>query len=175
MAIIFNCPNCREAYRLKDDAAGKSAKCRKCGLMITAPKPVSAEEAEALALKALLEEAPAPKAAVVVEKFKFQCEFCSHEHEVERSQEGKNMRCGECGKIVRIPKVIKDKPADCARPTMADHLLPSAMLPNSKVQPKLPRWSVSRPSRKPAASTMKKRKIRAIEKFVGSSKPSTAH
>jgi hypothetical protein len=113
MAIVFSCPNCQELYRLKDDAAGRKAPCRKCKLMLTAPKPMSAADAEAAALAALMEEAPvAVKTEKVVEKFKFSCEFCGQEHEVERSQEGKNMRCGECGKIIRVPKVIKDKPID---------------------------------------------------------------
>lgn len=44
MAIQFNCDSCGEAFRLRDDAAGKQFKCKACGAKIRVPEAASYEE-----------------------------------------------------------------------------------------------------------------------------------
>lgn len=42
MAIDIACPSCQQKYHLKDELAGKKAKCVKCGSSIAIPAPVAA-------------------------------------------------------------------------------------------------------------------------------------
>jgi predicted Zn finger-like uncharacterized protein len=37
MPIEFACPSCKKPYRVKDELAGKSAKCGKCGNRMKIP------------------------------------------------------------------------------------------------------------------------------------------
>jgi hypothetical protein len=48
MAIDIACPSCRQKYHLKDELAGKKAKCVKCGASIAIPAPVAAVAAKPL-------------------------------------------------------------------------------------------------------------------------------
>jgi hypothetical protein len=63
MAIELACPKCRQKYRLKDELAGKKAKCAKCGesMQIPGAKPVTAGVAPAA--KATTAQTSAPKPA----------------------------------------------------------------------------------------------------------------
>jgi hypothetical protein len=38
MAIDFSCTSCNQRYRVKDEFAGKTTKCKKCGAAVTVPK-----------------------------------------------------------------------------------------------------------------------------------------
>ncbi|NOZ21659.1 MAG: TIGR00266 family protein, partial [Planctomycetes bacterium] len=38
MTIQTACPKCKQAYSLKDELAGKTVKCKKCGQAFTLPK-----------------------------------------------------------------------------------------------------------------------------------------
>lgn len=40
--IDFNCPGCHRTYRVTDNFAGKSARCKACGTTITVPFPAAA-------------------------------------------------------------------------------------------------------------------------------------
>jgi hypothetical protein len=56
MSIDFSCTACGQQYRVKEEFAGKSTKCKKCGARIAVPQP-AAEELEPLgALGSLLDE-----------------------------------------------------------------------------------------------------------------------
>ncbi len=128
MAIEFNCPHCGVLYKLKDELAGKTGKCKnaKCLQPILIPyrstvgvngsgaaQPL---DAEALAAAAFGEEKPPPEVAVAAKgpakKAAVVCSFCDTKFEVDASMAGKNAPCPECGKIVRVPKLIENKPAD---------------------------------------------------------------
>jgi hypothetical protein len=64
MAIELACPKCRQKYRLKDELAGKKAKCAKCGesMQIPGAKPVTAGVAPAATAKTAQTSAPKPAA-----------------------------------------------------------------------------------------------------------------
>jgi hypothetical protein len=63
MAIELACPKCRQKYRLKDELAGKKAKCAKCGESIHVPAAAPVAAAVAPAAKAPAPKPPAPKPA----------------------------------------------------------------------------------------------------------------
>ena len=44
MAIDVTCPSCDAKYRVKDELAGRTAKCTKCGSAINIPAPAAADE-----------------------------------------------------------------------------------------------------------------------------------
>lgn len=124
MAIEFNCPHCAFAYRLKDELAGKPAKCKSCGAKITIPHPVtvpaeaprlSAEELaakEAAAVAALADE-PAPAEKDPSEQvIPVECQFCTHKWTEPLARAGKNTLCPnpECRQRVKIPEAKSDAP-----------------------------------------------------------------
>jgi hypothetical protein len=138
MAIVFNCPHCGEAHRVKDELAGKLGKCKRADcrqqILIPMKSTVPANgpantggpvDAEALAAAAFSEEAPAAaEETAAAKKIAISCSACDHKFEVDNGMQGKNTRCPECGSVFRVPKIIEDKPADWrdankGRPSMA--------------------------------------------------------
>src|SRR6185436_14726352 len=101
MAILFDCPHCKEPYKLKDELAGRKATCKNpdCRKQITIPIPPSQEELEAAALSVLADEtqkqkeqekeavAPAEKGIAVT------CSYCGHNWTEPMSKAGKNTLC----------------------------------------------------------------------------------
>jgi predicted Zn finger-like uncharacterized protein len=61
MAIELACPKCRQKYRLKDELAGKKAKCAKCGESINVPAATPVAAVVAPVAKAPAPKPPAPK------------------------------------------------------------------------------------------------------------------
>ena len=119
MAIEFDCPHCKTHYRLKDEFGGKTATCKTpdCRKVIPIPKPtgpvMSAAPADldAIAAAAFAEEA-AKANKPAEEMIPVTCSGCDHTWSVEASKEGKNVRCPECGKVIRVPVRKKDEKAD---------------------------------------------------------------
>ena len=57
MTIKFPCPNCKKPLKVKEELAGKRAKCPACQKILTIPKPVAAPaDVEALAAAALADK-----------------------------------------------------------------------------------------------------------------------
>ena len=119
MAIVFNCPHCATNYRLKDEFGGKTATCKNpnCRKVIPIPRANGAAphappaDLDAIAAAAFAEEAArADKAAE--QMIPVTCTGCDHSWSVEASKEGKNVRCPECGKVVRVPMRKKEEKAD---------------------------------------------------------------
>jgi hypothetical protein len=147
MAIAFNCPHCGELHRVKDELAGKTGKCKstKCKQPILIPfrstvsangapvaAPVKGLSAEELAAAALAEETKAVEEASPTSTTKIQvvCPACMEKFEVDGAMAGKNVRCTECGKIVRAPMPQVEKPADWrksneGRPSLAKSTEPA--------------------------------------------------
>ncbi len=138
MAIEFNCPHCGAFYKLDEKFAGKMGKCKnaKCQQQILIPfrstastaQPVPPKkiDAETLAAAAFSEEPAVKKeaAAAPAKQIGITCQFCDHKFQVDSAMQGKNTTCPECGKIIRVQKIIEDKPADWrskagGRPSMA--------------------------------------------------------
>ncbi len=118
MAIVFDCPNCKTNYRLKDDVGGKTATCKNpsCRKVIQIPQakgPVTAVapgpiDVDALAAAAFSEEAQAK----VEEWISVTCAGCDHTWKAEASKEGKNVLCPECRKPNRVMPRKKEQKAD---------------------------------------------------------------
>lgn len=145
MAIAFNCPHCGELHRVKDELAGKTGKCKsaKCKQPILIPfrSTVTANgtlaaapsaDAETLAAAALSEEVQPKKAEELApaSSIQVECPQCSTKFDVDAAMAGKNVRCAECGKIVRAPMPQVDKPLDWrkaneGRPTLAKSTEPA--------------------------------------------------
>jgi predicted negative regulator of RcsB-dependent stress response len=119
MAIEFNCPHCKTHYRLKDEFGGKTATCKnpdcrkiipipKSGgrFLASAPADLDAIAAAAFADEAAKADKPAEQMIPVT------CTGCDYAWTVEASKEGKNVRCPECGKVVRVPVRKKEEKAD---------------------------------------------------------------
>jgi ribosomal protein S27E len=119
MAIEFDCPHCKTHYRLKDEFGGKTATCKNpnCRKVIPIPKPTGGVQAsgpadpDAIAAAAFADE-PAKAAKAVEQMIPVSCSGCDHTWTVEASKEGKNVRCPECGKVVRVPMRKKEEKAD---------------------------------------------------------------
>src|SRR6185503_16270787 len=120
MAIVFDCPHCKESYRLKEEFAGRKATCKNpdCRQQITIPTPLSAAEAEAAALSALADDSPAPEGApgasgpAPVEKtIPVSCNYCGHNWTEPMSKAGKNTLCPnpECRQRIRVPEPKVEK------------------------------------------------------------------
>lgn len=134
MAIVFNCPHCQERYRLRDDLAGKQAKCKnpECRNLITIPQPVTVPDdadLEAAALAALGEEARAEEQAPAEKVISITCTYCTHQFTVPWSMAGKNTLCTspECRQRLRVPEPKEDKPHDWRQKSTA---LPSGARQN---------------------------------------------
>lgn len=126
MAIEFNCPHCAFAYRLKDELAGKPAKCKSCGAKITIPQPVTvppeaprltAEELaakEAAAVAALADEPVQAEKDPAEQLIPVECQFCNHKWTEPLARAGKNTLCPnpECRQRVKIPEAKQDAPLD---------------------------------------------------------------
>lgn len=125
MAIEFNCPHCDFAYRgrqaLKDEFAGKTAKCRNpnCRMVITIPQAGTATlqpgdtpppsppiDVEAAALSVL---ADAPAEAAAPQTVAMTCDFCGNTWTEPIEKAGKNVLCPnpECRQRMKVP-VPKD-------------------------------------------------------------------
>jgi len=119
MAIEFDCPHCKTHYRLKDEFGGKTATCKNpdCRKVIPIPKPTGAVMAaapadlDAIAAAAFSGE-PVKADKPAEEMIPVTCAGCDHTWTVEASKEGKNVRCPECGKVVRVPIRKKEEKAD---------------------------------------------------------------
>ncbi len=61
--IEFNCESCQKHYRVKDELAGKTAKCKQCGHVLQVPFPATEPEADEYGVAA--EAVPVAAQAVV--------------------------------------------------------------------------------------------------------------
>src|SRR5436305_15288923 len=104
MAIVFECPNCGERYRLQDSAAGKRAKCKnpQCGKLLLIPQPQAATvpppfaslspppDVEATALS-VLSDAPEPQEhAAAARPIPMTSKFRHHDWTAPLSKAGKH-------------------------------------------------------------------------------------
>ncbi len=116
MSIAFKCPNCQQAYTVKDDLAGKRVVCKACKKQIKVPAPVAASsapapEVESLAVAALAEE-PAAAAAEAPVTFTAECPNCMEQVQFDVKLAGKQSPCPNCRRIIRVPVPTTGTPKD---------------------------------------------------------------
>ncbi len=126
MSITFNCPHCRKPLKVKEELAGKKAKCPGCQNIITISalhskfpvspggKPPGTGDVESLALAAFSEQfqaAPAKKQSSP-NTIDFQCPFCDERIHMGADLAGKRAPCPECRRIIKVPLLIKEEPKD---------------------------------------------------------------
>lgn len=123
MTLKFSCPHCRKGIRVKEELAGKKAKCPACQQILTIPtvtrstataKPTTESDLESLALAALAEKskaAPAPEAAST-QKIEFACPVCDEKISMSADLAGKRAPCPECRRIIKVPLLEKTGPKD---------------------------------------------------------------
>lgn len=98
MIIQFECPECQELLRVKDQYAGKRARCVKCGKPIWIPRKQES-------VKELVVDRSAPRQhyqAQGRDTFEVVCESCGQKIKVDRDDAGERIQCpnDECLSIV---------------------------------------------------------------------------
>lgn len=126
MPIAITCPNCKKAYKVKDELGGKSVICAICRSSIRVPPRVAAPavpsyEAESLAVEALADEPAAEEAAADV--IELECPQCLETVKFEARFGGKQAPCPSCRRIIRVPLPETGKRKNwreaAARPSLA--------------------------------------------------------
>jgi hypothetical protein len=113
MSIKFKCPHCKKPLSVKDQLAGKRAKCPACDKVLTIPALVSMPaDIEALAAAALADE-PAAAPAAPTRTIDFTCMYCDEPVKVGADLAGKQTPCPHCKHILKVPQPDKkDAPVD---------------------------------------------------------------
>lgn len=115
MAIKFSCPYCKKALAVKDEMAGKKAKCPGCQKILQIPTPkkvtVNADEIAAEVLSDAPKKPPEQQ-PVEAPPIVFKCYFCDEQISFEAALAGKQAPCPECRRIVKIPVPVKEEPKD---------------------------------------------------------------
>src|SRR5436190_16191084 len=137
MTLKFSCPHCRKAIRVKEELAGKKAKCPACQQVLTIPtvarstsptaaKSTTESDLEAQALAALAEQSPSSPAPASTKTIDFQCSFCDEKISLSADLAGKRAPCPECRRIIKVPLLEKADPKDWRKvdvhaPLIRDH------------------------------------------------------
>src|SRR5438067_3443195 len=106
MTIQFQCPNCRQPYKVRDDLAGKKVTCKECKKVVTVPATAAVDHGvlEHLAVSALADEpAPAPAADGDTGTVEVECPMCAETVQFPAAQAGKRAPCPSCRRIVQVP------------------------------------------------------------------------
>ena len=143
MAIVFNCPHCSHAYKLKDEFAGKRATCKNpnCRQVMTVPSPdvvrisdlggivpddvpagggaAPPMDAEAAALAALNETVKEKEETAAETAIPMTCPHCDHKWTEPFAKAGKNTLCPneECRQRIKVPEPKKGEARDNWRST----------------------------------------------------------
>jgi hypothetical protein len=116
--------------------AGKKAKCTGCQKAITIPAAPAAAQApadvEALAAAAFTDQPPPEAPPEATATIAFNCPFCDEPIQVSADLAGKQTPCKECGRIVKVPVPVKQRPKDWRQ---ADRRLPSGARRDDQPEP----------------------------------------
>ena len=113
MSIKFPCPHCKRSLKVKEELAGRKAKCPACQQVLTIPKPAAAPaNVEELVAAALTEKPAAATAPAPPPTVDFTCFYCDAELKIDASLAGKQTPCPECKHIIKVPLLVKDQPKD---------------------------------------------------------------
>src|SRR5262245_9756867 len=121
MTIRFKCPNakCQKVLTVKDELAGKRARCPICKQSVNIPAPFSAPaDLEDFAAAAFAEDPAEKKAAAAAapppeaRTIDFTCDYCEAALHLPAEMGGKQVPCPECKRIIKVPKLKDDRPKD---------------------------------------------------------------
>jgi hypothetical protein len=121
--IRFACPHCQKKLAIKDESAGKKARCTGCkeivvvpGAPAAAPKAAppqpSVEELEAAAAAALSDEPPPVEEKKDPQFIEFECPMCGEALKLDAELAGKKSSCPECRRIIKVPELVKQVKKD---------------------------------------------------------------
>src|SRR5437879_3709240 len=116
MTIRFKCPNakCQKVLVVKDELAGKRARCPICKQPVSIPAPVSAPpppDLEAIAAAALAGDPPEKQAVTATappptaRTIDFTCSYCDAALHLPAEMAGKQAPCPECKHIIKVPQL----------------------------------------------------------------------
>src|SRR4051812_4111543 len=119
MTIRFKCPNarCQKVLTVKDELAGKRARCPICKQSVTIPVPMAAPppaDLEDLAAAAFADEPAEKKAAAAAPRpeartIDFTCSYCDAELHLPAEMGGKQVPCPQCKRIIKVPQLKEDR------------------------------------------------------------------
>src|SRR5438128_860889 len=108
MSIKFPCPHCKKALKVKDELAGRKAKCPSCQQILTIPKAV-ATAADPGKPPSTAAGKPAPaNAPAATQTVDFSCFYCEAELHLDAGLAGKQAPCPECKRIIKVPVLVKN-------------------------------------------------------------------
>lgn len=119
MAIAFQCPYCKKAFKVKDSLAGKKANCTQCKKIITVPVVSAPLVSESGALESLASTVLTdyPNELTVVDNpelsdIPLECPFCFEHVKFPITLAGKQQPCPQCRRIIKVPALPSNKPKD---------------------------------------------------------------
>ena len=96
MTIQFQCPYCRQPYKVRDDLAGKKVNCKECKKVVTVPA-VDHAVLDHLAVSVLADEQPpAPVADGIAGTVEVECPMCAETVQFPAAMAGKRAPCPSC-------------------------------------------------------------------------------
>lgn len=118
MAIQFECPHCKRSLKVRDEWAGRKARCPACQKLLT----IGAAAADVEALAAAAFESQSADTTPVPATVDFRCGFCDEDIHASADLAGKQMPCPHCKRIVKVPVLAPQGLRDWRKPDS----LPSA-------------------------------------------------
>lgn len=112
MNIKFSCPHCKKPLKVKEELAGKKAKCPACQKVLVIPNPSAAPATVEELAAALADKPAAPPPPTQPVTIDFSCYYCEADLRLDVSLAGKQTPCPQCKRIIKVPVLVKNEPKD---------------------------------------------------------------
>ena len=104
-SILVECGVCQARMRVPASAAGRQAKCPKCGTLFRVP----------VAGPTLKASATAPAGSAATEPVRFECPACGTRIKVPRKAIGRRVKCPSCAAVLTVPAQRQESVSAAAR------------------------------------------------------------